>query len=94
MLASLSELAADDKLLQLTAHDGSTVDIPIRKAEFNVLEDPNRPPRFGVIDYLLSRKHFQICAIWDDEGGSHVEPIYCTTRGSRVVINHVGRIEE
>lgn len=94
MLSVPSEMVANDKILRLTAIDGSTGGIPIRQAEFNVLDEPNRPLRRGITDYLLCRTHFQLCAIWSDEVGSHVEPISFTTRGSKVVINHVGRIVE
>ena len=94
MLSDHDELVPNGNLLQVTAIDGSTRDIPIGKAKFYVLEEPTRPSRLGITDYLLCRKHFHLCAMWDDEVGSHVEPIYCTSRGSNVVIDHVGLIME
>lgn len=62
-------------------------------AELHVPDEPTRPLRGGIDDYLSCRQHFQLCAIWKDDAESHFVPIYCTTLGSTVVIDHVGIIE-
>ncbi len=75
----------------IIAIDGTSCVLPIGKAELHVLEEPKRRPRDGISDYLLCRQRFQLCAFWSDENGvSKVAPIYCTTKGTKVEIDHVG----
>lgn len=90
MVATPSKIEKNDSVHQLTAADGSKSEIPIGIAEFHILHEPNRPARNGIVDFLSCSEHFQICALWNDANRSHVVPIYCTTRGSIVVIDHVG----
>ena len=93
MMSIPCRIATNGNLHHLTALDGSSGEIPVGKAELYVLHEPKRPARDGIADYLFCRQHFQICAIWNDDHGAHFVPIYCTTRGSAVVIDHVGITE-
>lgn len=93
MLSNPCSVSINGDSYRLTALDGSSVEIPIGKAELNVFDEPKRSPRNGIVDCLLCRKHFSICAIWKEKDGSHFVPIFCTTRGSAVVLDHVGITE-
>lgn len=91
LVSASGSIATGEDSYAFAAGDGTSSTVPIGKAEFQVLEDPNRPPRVGVVDYLLGRQQFAVCAKWDDDSGvSHLVPIYCTAHGATIEINHVG----
>jgi hypothetical protein len=89
MVSIPSKIVTDGHSHQIIARDGSNEVIP-KGAELHVLDEPKRLARTGIGDYLFGRMHFQICAIWKSESESHFVPIYCTSIGSTVVIDHVG----
>lgn len=91
MVIAPSRFNTESDTHSIQAIDGSSCDVPVSNCEFHVLNEPVRPLRDGMEDYLQGRVHFQLCATWkDNDGASHLTPIYCTSHGYEIVIDHVG----
>ncbi len=92
MLAPPSEIYVSKEKLSIKALDGSNWIVPKSKPRFHVLDEPGRPSREGISDYIMGRQRFQLVAMWKDldSDTDFVLPIYCTVNGSKIDIDHVG----
>lgn len=93
MVVMPCRMSTDAQSHHLIARDGSSCEIPITQVELHVFEELKQSSRNDIVDFLLCRKHFSLGAICRDEQGLRLVPIYCTTQGSTVLIEHVGAKE-
>ncbi len=94
LLAKGSDLEIASNHIKWIGEDGTTCELKRDQVEYHVLEDPKRPSRKGMMDVLIGRRRFQLCAMRKVESGLPIAiPIYCTTHHGRIVINHVGAQE-